>query len=188
MPAASEIDFDVIVRRFRQPLASAAYHLCDDREAAQDIVQETLVDAYRGFANLRDPEKVGAWLYAILRRKAIAFRKARKPEEEMLDEIGAADDAAESLVRGIVVGQLAKLEDSDRDIVAGKYLLGLSYRELADSLGIKESAIRMRCLRAKERLRVALQNCGVGVHERGKAAGQGCRATRNAHQGDENGM
>jgi RNA polymerase sigma-70 factor, ECF subfamily len=185
MRAASDFSFDTIVKRFRQPMAAAAYHLCGDREAAQDIVQETLMDAYRGLAGLREPEKVGAWLYAILRRKAIAHRKTRKPEVELVEDITASDaDTAESLVREIIIGQMTKLDESDREILAGKYLIGLSYKELAESLGIKEGAVRVRCLRAKERLRTALQGSGVKVPRKR----EGDRTARGVVEGDEHGM
>lgn len=167
---ATELTFDDLVDRYRRPLAAAAYHLCGDQDAAQDIVQETLVDAYRGFNGLREPGSAGAWLYAILRRKAVAHRRCRINEVEMVVESQApAPDEAESLVRGIIIEQMGKLSNSDREILAGKYLLGLSYRELAESLGIREGAIRVRCLRAKEKLREALH--GVGVCNRGEENG-----------------
>ncbi|MDO8681868.1 MAG: RNA polymerase sigma factor [Armatimonadota bacterium] len=167
MHTLNDFTFDTLVLRYRQPLTGAAYHLCGDREAACDIVQDTLVDAYRGFAGLREPEKAGAWLYAILRRKVIGYRRSRRPEVELLEErVVAGPEDAESLVRGIVIEQMLKLAEEDREILAGKYLLGLSYKELADSLGIKEGAVRVRCLRAKERLREILRGAGVKVPEK----------------------
>ncbi len=162
MDGLSELTFNSLVKRYRRSLTAAAYHLCGDREAAQDIVQETLVDAYRGFSGLRDPERVGAWLYAILRRKAFAHHRAKRPVLELSFDPGSPPTGeAEDLVRGIVIDQVERLPLADREILAGKYLLGLSYRELSESLGIKEGAIRVRCLRAKERLREALQGAGI---------------------------
>ncbi len=165
--ASDDSAFDCLARSYRQPLTSAAYHLCGDREAAQDIVQDTLLDAYRGLAGLREREKAGAWLYAILRRKAIDHRRRRRPEVELTEECVASDvDDAGSLVRHIVVEQLSRLSDEDREILAGKYLLGLSYKELAESLGIREGTVRVRSLRAKQRMREILRGAGVGVPEK----------------------
>ena len=153
------MDFDELIRRYRRPLTAAAYHLCGDADSAQDIVQETLLDAYRGFAGLREADKVGAWLYAILRRKASSYRRAKKPEFELPDDPPSADhDLLEELTRGIVIEQLEHLSAEDREVLAGKYLLGLSYDELAQSLGVSNVALRARCLRAKEKLRKALSN------------------------------
>lgn len=149
--------------RYRRPLTAAAYHLCGDRDAAQDIVQETLVDAYRGFASLHDPDHAGDWLYTILRRKAYAHRQARRIEVELPPDLPSAQpDLLEDLTRGIVIEQIERLSRDDREILAGKYLLGLSYQELSESLGLNEGAIRVRCLRAKERLRKALRGTAVG--------------------------
>lgn len=169
MQSSDELTFDSVVERYRQPLTRAAYHLCGDRDAACDIVQDTLIDAYRGFAGLREPEKAGAWLYAILRRKAIAHRRARRPEAELTEKCVRADaDDTEFLVRGIVIEQMSKLSDEDREILAGKYLLGLSYKELAESLGIREGAVRVRSLRAKQRLSEILRGVGVEVPPKNK--------------------
>ncbi len=152
-------EFETIVNRYRKPLTAAAYHLCGDVDAAQDIVQETLLDAYRGYASLRDHSAAGPWLYAILRRKAYSHRQSKRPETELPPDLPSQHpDLLEELTRGIVIEQLAVLSQDDREILAGKYLLGLSYQELSESLGIGEGAIRVRCMRAKERLRKAL--CG----------------------------
>ena len=130
------------------------------------------MDAYRGLAGLREPEKAGAWLYAILRRKAIAHRRTRGSEVELTEDcLTTHSEDAESLVRGIVIEQMSKLSDEDREILAGKYLLGLSYKELAESLGIREGTVRIRSLRAKERLGEILRGVGVGFQKRGNSHG-----------------
>lgn len=158
-------DFEQLVTRYRRPLTAAAYHLCGDPDSAQDIVQETLLDAYRGFASLHDPARTGAWLYTILRRKAYAHRRTRQNEVELPPELPSEQpDLLEDLTRGIVIEQIERLSRDDREILAGKYLLGLSYQELSESLDANEGAIRVRCLRAKERLRKALR--GTAVEER----------------------
>lgn len=158
------VTFDSLIERYRRPLTAAAYHLCGDRDIAQDIVQETFVDAYRGYGGLREPEKAGAWLYAILRRKAISHHRSRKPEVELVVEPQTPGPGeAESLVRGIIIEQMGKLNRQDREILAGKYLLGLTYRELAESIGANEGVVRTRCFRAKERLREVLIGAGVKV-------------------------
>jgi RNA polymerase sigma-70 factor (ECF subfamily) len=158
--------FEELIAPYRGAMGAAAYHLCGDRDAAQDIVQETMLDAYRGFARLRDASKAGAWLFAILRRKALAHRKSRRQEAPLTEDIPAAGaDAAAALVIGIVREQMERLTPEDRDVLAGKYLLGLSYAEIAEALGVKEGAVAVRCFRAKERLREALRGCGVGPPE-----------------------
>jgi RNA polymerase sigma-70 factor (ECF subfamily) len=167
MKTADDTAFESLVKRYRDPLGAAAYHLCGDRDGAQDIVQETLIDAYKGLAALRDPGSAGAWLYAILRRKAATYRLVRNAETQLLDEPAApGPEDGEALVRGIVMERMGGLTAEDREVLAGKYLLGLSYREIATTLGITENAVGVRCFRAMERLREALRGVGMDVPDR----------------------
>lgn len=160
--------FDALVTRYRHALTGAAYHLCGNRETALDLVQETLLDAYRGLPGLRDEEKTAAWLYAILRRKALRQRQHRQRECALTTELAApAPDDTETLVREIVIEQMAKLEREERELLAGKYLFGLSYQELAAALGVSEGAVRVRCFRAREKLREVLSGAGVQVPRKG---------------------
>lgn len=164
MHTLCETNFDLVVQQYRQKLTNAAYHLCGDRETALDIVQDTLVDAYRAFGNLRETEKVGAWLYTILRRKVIDYRRKKRDVVELTEDSMVVDsDAADLLIKGIIVEQMSRLSEQDREILAGKYLIGLTYRELAESLGIKENAVRVRALRAKTRLGEILRGVGIDV-------------------------
>lgn len=87
MQMLDDISFNDLIERFRLPLTRAAYHLCGNRDASLDIVQETLLDAYKGYKSLREPEKTGAWLYAILRRKAITYYKTQRVEARTINEL-----------------------------------------------------------------------------------------------------
>jgi RNA polymerase sigma-70 factor (ECF subfamily) len=179
MPSAYDRIFEELVNRYRKTLTAAAYHLCDDWDAARDLVQDTLLDAYRSLESLRDQEKAGAWLYTILRRKAAVYRNVRNLETELTCEpAGLPPDDVEAMVRGIVIEQMAK---EDREILAGKYLLGLSYQELAETLGINEGAVRVRCFRAKEKLREVLSGAGIQIPQKTKPAHppKECLSTKN---------
>jgi RNA polymerase sigma-70 factor (ECF subfamily) len=158
--------FESIVAPYRKAMGAAAYHLCGDRDAAQDIVQETMLDAWRGFARLRDTGKAGAWLFTILRRKALAHRRACRRDTTLTEDLPAVGPESGAVLVGTIVReQMGRLTPDDRDVLAGKYLLGLSYAELAEALGVKEGTVAVRCFRAKERLREALQGCGVETLE-----------------------
>lgn len=169
MQTSDEQIFESLVKKYRGQLTGAAYHLSGSRDAAMDIVQETLVDAYRGFSGLRDREKALPWLYAILRRKVLADRRRHRVVVELSEDI-ASDKSFDTgdIVREIVAEQMAALSWDDREILAGKYLLGLSYRELSESLGISESNVGVRCFRAMERLRTALSEAGVSLPQNRK--------------------
>lgn len=146
MEGSYEQTFESVVERYRQKLTGAAYHMVGNKEAAFDVVQETLVDAFRGFDKIKEPEKAGAWLFAILRRKAADYYRKNRCHDELNDSKACRDSEVESMVRSIVIDQLSALPDEDREILSGKYLMGLSYRELSESLGVNEGTVRVRCL------------------------------------------
>lgn len=156
--------FEETIAPCRDRLGAAALHLCGDRDAAQDIVQETMLDAWRGIDRLREAAKAGAWLFAILRRNALAHRKSHRRHAPLTEDIPARDGGEDTVV-GIVLEQMERLTPEDRDVLAAKYLLGLSYAEIGEALGVKPGTVAVRCLRAKERLRHALRGCGVGLPE-----------------------
>ena len=157
-------DFDEQMQKWRLPLTRAAYHLCGDREAALDLVQDTLLDAYREIDTLRDTQKCGSWFYAILRRKAIRYRNRRVIHAELPEQL-ASPQSTQTATAAILCEQMSQLPEVDRELLAGKYLLGLSYAELGSALGVAEGVVRVRCFRAKQRLRKLLENAGLNLSD-----------------------
>ena len=145
--------FDFLIDEFRLKLTKAAYHLCGDKDAALDLVQDTFIDAYKNFDSLKEPEKAPYWLYTILRRKAVSYYNLQAKQRRIIEEFLETKEDSAAIIREIYIEQMAKLAEEDREILAGKYLIGLSYKELAEALDIKEGTIRVRCLRAKDKLR-----------------------------------
>ncbi|HOF89322.1 MAG TPA: sigma factor, partial [Armatimonadota bacterium] len=62
--------YGAIIARHQGRLHAAARHLLGEEEAARDAVQETFIEAYRHLDQLRDPSRLGSWLYGILRHRA----------------------------------------------------------------------------------------------------------------------
>src|ERR671924_249531 len=83
--------FEMIIRTQSRPLFAIAYGILQNREEAEDAVQDALVKAWKSRWRVRDPEKFPAWLRMIARHRARdAFRKPR-PFPEHLE--GAAPSA-----------------------------------------------------------------------------------------------
>ncbi|HOS43910.1 MAG TPA: sigma-70 family RNA polymerase sigma factor [Armatimonadota bacterium] len=149
--------YGAIIARHQGRLHAAARHLLGEEEAARDAVQETFIEAYRHLDQLRDPSRLGSWLYGILRHRAFAWLASRRPtvswDEEGAEEWYRADGPEE---RMDPTALLARLPDDDRDVLAARYLLELSYDEIAALLKISNQAARVRVCRAKGRLRALL--------------------------------
>jgi RNA polymerase sigma-70 factor (ECF subfamily) len=151
--------FRQLVERYQRPLIASARHILGDAEMAQDAAQETFIEAYRALGNLKEPAKFRAWLYGILRHRCMKVRDAAGPPTLPYDEtsesaIPAPPEASEAA--SDVAEMLRLLPREDRELLAARYLQGLSYAEIAGALRITTGAVRVRCLRARERLRQLL--------------------------------
>jgi RNA polymerase sigma factor (sigma-70 family) len=119
---------------------------------AEDVFQETMLSALRGYDRLRDPGSVRAWLFSIAARKAIDAHRgeARAPEPvpAAAEEVAHADGSIWALVR--------RLPEKQRTAVALRYLGDLSHREIAQAMETSEAAARRNVFEALRRLRADL--------------------------------
>lgn len=149
--------YGLLVDRYQRRLTAAAHHLLADADAARDVAQETFIEAYRHLDQLRDAARVGAWLYGILRHRAHAWLSRCRPtvswEEASVDDWYVEVDPAE---RTDLPALLAHLPVADREALAARYLLDLSYDEVARILHTTTQNARVRVCRAKDRLRSLL--------------------------------
>ncbi len=146
--------FAELVRRYQAPLLASAYHLLGHAEDAQDLAQETFIEAFRHLSTLREGEKLRGWLFTILRHKCLHFLRERRRVDvplEMVEDSLAAP--APALTGQEVWYALQRLPLSYREILAARYLQELSFAEIAVVLGISEHTAVVRCARARARLR-----------------------------------
>lgn len=151
--------YGTLIERYEQRLVAAAHHLLGDLEAARDAVQETFIDGYRHLDSLRDAASLSGWLYGILRHKVydqLAHKHATVSWEDEMPEEPCDRQETESAYD--LPELLSHLPVADRDALAARYLLDLSYDQVAKVLGTTAQNARVRVCRAKERLRELLAN------------------------------
>jgi RNA polymerase sigma-70 factor (ECF subfamily) len=153
-----------------------AYH-SGDRDAAEDLAQETLVEAWRNHHKLRDLDKCKPWLAAIARNICQRWGRARGREAarlaaittpaqpatlDQLDLLPDEIDLERDLERGELIAlldrALALLPNETRDILIAHYAEGLPQAEIAAHLGLTENAIAVRLHRGRRALRQLLDN------------------------------
>lgn len=126
-----------------------------DRQAAEDLLQETFVQAVRRVEWLTEAVSPRAWLFGIARHVALtAQRRHRRlqPLPADLETVGpSADPRLESVRRAI-----AELPDVFRETLELRLRDGLTYEEIADVLQIPVGTVRSRLHHALQRLRVAV--------------------------------
>ena len=152
--------FGSLVERYQKRATGTAYHLVGDFHEAQDLVQEAFVAAYCSLARLRDPTKFKPWLHGILRHKCLKYLRRKKPpviswESGELDEKLVMPSPEEQVSQDLIP-LLNQLPLPYREVLAAKYLEDLSYDEIATRLGTTVNNVRVRCCRAKEKLRELL--------------------------------
>ncbi|MHB9106736.1 MAG: RNA polymerase sigma factor [Armatimonadota bacterium] len=154
--------FGTLVNRYQHILVASARHLTRNAEDAEDLAQEALVDAYRNLRALKDRTKFRAWVFGILRHKCLTYLQQRKPEPLPLSDADALPSPAAE-----TGGDLAELLDglpiAYREILAARYVQELSYEETAEALGTSVNNVRVRCCRARERLRELFAARGLRV-------------------------
>lgn len=134
-----------------------------ERQAAEDLLQETLLRAWRKLDGLNaDIDTLRPWLFTVARRIAIdasRARQARPPEVGVADitTVPAREDAIERLLAAQTMRQaLARLSPEHRGVIIEIYYRGRSASEAAASLGIPEGTVKSRTYHALRVLRTAM--------------------------------
>ena len=145
-----------VYERHARHVYSFAYWLCGNRQEAEDITSETFVRLWAGADDLR-AATVRAYLFTIARnlflQRARRTRRERPLEDEILERAPAPDVRAEANDELRAVARvLQKLPEVDRSALLMRAQQGLSYQEIARSLGISVSAAKVKVHRARLKL------------------------------------
>ncbi len=136
--------FKMIIRVHSRTLFAIAYGLLQNREEAEDVVQDSLVKAWKTRWRVRDPEKFPVWLATIARHKAHdVFRKRRTvPLSEQLTEPIEPGPANTSGLDQRLHSALAALPELHRAALTLRYFEELDYRTIENTLGLTNGALR----------------------------------------------
>lgn len=160
-------DFESLALPYAAALYRTAYHLTENAVEAEDLTQETYLRAFRAFGGFRgdDPR---AWLFAILRHAFLdeCRRRGRRPVvEKDIGEVSAesaatAPSAEQEALRRLpseaIDRAFAALPQDWRLIVVLADVEDLSYREIADVMGVPIGTVMSRLHRARKRMQQRL--------------------------------
>jgi RNA polymerase sigma-70 factor (ECF subfamily) len=178
---AVEPDFDRIYRDYVDLIYRFAHRLCGESEAARDIVQETFLNAYRGFKDFRGDAQMSTWLYTIASHACMRMRRKRKgaPDRELsLEEFIPTSDGEFRLqipveglspeqalqnkeLRRILDHAIGRLPPKYRMVLVLRDMEGLSAREVGSIMRLNERAVKSRLHRARLFVRKELSAKGL---------------------------
>ena len=136
-----------------------------DRGRAQDVVQETLLRAWRNPAVLERTGGSGrSWLFTVAKRIVIdEWRSASRRPELVTDQVPdqpVADTAQQTVDRQLVLTALRRLSTEHRQVLFDCYLRGRSVADAAEILGVPPGTIKSRTHYALHALREAIDEMG----------------------------
>lgn len=157
-----------LIRRHQRGLFHHAAGMTRDPDAAQDLVQDAFIVAYRRIGECRDPDRFGLWVFRILRNRALDHVKNIRRRSVPIETANLSatrgnpgDSAHRAELRAKLETALDGLTPEMRDAFLMKHMEGRSYEEMADLAEASVSAMKMRVHRAREALRDALEAMGV---------------------------
>ena len=172
--------FEVLVRRYERWVFTLAFRMVGDRQEAEDLAQDVFLKAYRGLRGFRGASRFSTWLYAIASHHCLNYlassaarlrREAWDPDPvgdrggdvpSVLDRLpdgGPGPDviAENRDLRQTIQNELARLLEGHRLVLVLRDVQGMSYDEIAETLGIELGTVRSRLHRARTDLKARLR-------------------------------
>jgi len=137
--------FEMIIRSSSRNLFAIAYGILQNREEAEDVVQDTFIKAWKSRWRVRDPEKFPAWISTIARHRARDLARRRRPEPlphdfESAEAIDTSEENPE--LNSEVQSALSQLPELHRMAVTLRYFEELDYATIEQTLGLTNGALR----------------------------------------------
>jgi len=163
--------FDLLVKKYQKKIYFLTYRMVRNHDAADDVAQETFINAYSSIKSFKLGYSFYTWLYRICMNLTINYLKRQKfviSESQFEEEVSPLEKETESedpLSLLIQKEQERKIEQAI-DSLSPKYKAvfilkvyeDLSYEEIAQTLKISLCTVMSRLFRARERLRELLKN------------------------------
>jgi RNA polymerase sigma-70 factor (ECF subfamily) len=176
-PSAATASFEREALPHLDVLYRVALRLAGDPSAAEDLVQDTMLRAFRGWSGYRPGTNARAWLLTILRNTFINEYRRRRREPVAMDieaaephaiyrDVADADPEGEFFARIVdtrILEAVDRLPTPFREVVVLSDMEGLGYAEIAESLGIPVGTVKSRLFRGRRQLQRELYDHAVAM-------------------------
>lgn len=153
--------FGALVASFKDAALRTARSVLNDRDLAEDAVQESFIQAYRGLPSLREPAAFPGWLrrivvnhsHRLLRGKRVPLVPLEDASEVASDGADPAEAVQRQELKERVMDAVRKLPENERTVTTLFYFDGYSQNEIAEYLGIPVTTVNTRLYTSRKRLR-----------------------------------
>lgn len=167
----SAIDWSAVLAEHGRWLRTVIRARLGEPHGVDEVLQEVSLAAVAQRAPMTDPSRVGSWLYGLAVRQALRYRRTQGRRRKLSDRYASASrsrleagpEAADPLDwllaterDQLVRRAVDELPPRDRELLLLKYTEDWSCRQLADRLGLSESAVEARLHRSRAKLRAKL--------------------------------
>ena len=177
--AGRDAAFRELIRRYERPVFSLIYRMVRDRELAEDLAQETFVKALNAIESYRPEFKFSSWIFKIANNAAIDQLRRRElntlsldgsPNAETADAVEATalqisdnketplDELEARELGGAIEIAIAKLRPEYRACILLRHVEGRPYEEIAEMLSLPLGTVKTYIHRARNELRLALED------------------------------
>ena len=165
--------YNILVKRFKDPLTNFVYRFVGDRDACTDIVQDTMIKFYLNKDSYKSFAKFSTWIYTIAgnlaknelkrRRRRTILSLTNNDDDWNLQvedkKFIAPDRAADSEMKGEIVQKaLLKVKPVYREVVILRDIEGLSYEEIAEITDLSIGTVKSRINRGRTQLQKLLKD------------------------------
>ncbi|HUJ62268.1 MAG TPA: sigma-70 family RNA polymerase sigma factor [Kofleriaceae bacterium] len=155
---------DELLARYQERIYRFGLRMCGDEESAREVLQETMLAAFRNLPGFRGEASLSTWLYQIARSFCIKQRRGARPTSSLDADLPDRTPLPDRQVEARQVGQalaaaIGELPPEQREVLVLRDVEGLSAQEAADVVGIEVGALKSRLHRA----RIALRGKLAGV-------------------------
>jgi RNA polymerase sigma-70 factor (ECF subfamily) len=166
--------YSVLVERYQGRIFAVAYGVLHHREDAREVTQDAFIKAYRNLPGFRSDASFYTWMYRIAVNLAIDLkRRAHRTRETTFEDIKLSPDEVyvtgprilgtpaeqleEKQLSGKIREAIDQLPDEQRTAIILREVHGLSYKEIADTMGCAEGTVMSRLFYARKKLQEMLR-------------------------------
>ena len=151
--------YRLLYERYSKAMYNTALRITNNRADAEDILQESFIDAFIQIRSFKNKSTFGAWLkqivvfksIALLKKKRLSFTNLEKETEHLPGDNPADETEIEFTVESIKKA-MSQLPDGYRAVLSLYLLEGYDHEEIADIMQISQSTVRTQYKRGKQKL------------------------------------